>query len=74
MTAPPTLTTSSECTEVDGVGWFAEDAENGTLYTTIGRRVFVELGVPSHYTSGAGALVDVAGVVSAHDPLERACQ
>lgn len=72
--APPSLTASSECTEVQGVGWFAEDAEGGTLYTTIGRRAFVELGVPSEYTSAAGALVDVAEVVTAHDPVERPCE
>ncbi len=71
---PPGLTPTSECIEVDGVGWFGESAEGGMLYTTIGRRVFVELGVPSDYAPEAGALVDMAAAVTAHDPLERPCQ
>ena len=72
--APPTLTTSSECLEVDGVGWFAEQAEGGMLYTTIGRAVFVELAVPSHYAPESGALVDVAPPVAARDPLRQPCR
>ena len=71
---PPGLTAASECLEVQGVGWFAEEVEGGMLYTTIGRRAFVELGVPEHYAPEAGALVDVAAAVSARDPLQQPCQ
>ena len=72
--APPTLTATSECLEVNGVGWFAEDAEGGRLFTTIGRRAFVEVGVPRAYAPEAGALVDLAPAVSSHDPLLQPCQ
>lgn len=73
VAAPPGLTAASECLEVDGVGWFAEQVEGGMLYTTIGRAVFVEVGVPTHYAPEAGALVDLAAAVQAHDPLQRPC-
>jgi len=72
--APPGLTPESECLEVNGVGWFSEDADGGTLYTTIGREVLVELGVPEDYAPEASALVDVAAAVSAHDPLLKPCR
>ncbi len=71
--APPGLTPTSECVEVDEVGWFREPAEGGTLFTTIGRAVFVEVGVPSAYTPEVDVLVDLAGAVRSHDPLEQPC-
>ncbi len=74
VAAPPGLVPTSECLEVNGVGWFAEEAEGGRLYTTIGRRVFVEVGVPSDYGPQASALVDLAAAVSAQDPLVKPCQ
>jgi hypothetical protein len=74
VTAPPGLTPSSECLEVNGVGWFSEDAEGGALFTTVGRAVFVEVGVPHDYAPEVNPLVDLATAVSAHDPLERPCR
>jgi hypothetical protein len=71
---PPGLTAASECLEVNGVGWYAEQAATGYLFTTIGRTAYVEVGVPSHYRPEANALVDLAAVVSAHDPLTQPCR
>ncbi len=70
---PPTLEPSSQCVEVNGVGWFAEQAPGGYLFTTIGRTAFVELAVPSDYAPEANALVDVAAAVTAHDPQQTPC-
>lgn len=70
---PAALTPSSQCFEVNGVGWFAEAADGGYLFTTIGRTAYVELAVPSDYAPEANALVDVAATVSAHDPLQTPC-
>jgi hypothetical protein len=64
VAAPPGLTASSECLEVNGVGWFDEPAEGGVLFTTVGRAVFVEV----------GALVDLADAVTAHDPVQQPCR
>jgi len=57
---PPTLGATSACFEVNGVGWFAEQATGGYLFTAVGRSVYVEVGVPSAYAPEANALVDVA--------------
>jgi hypothetical protein len=72
--APPSLTRSSECLEVEGVGWFSEDAEGGVLFTTIGRAAYVEVGVPHDYAPEVNPLVDLAAAVSAHDPLGQPCR
>lgn len=60
---PPGLGDASECFEVNGVGWFAEEAQGGYLFTTIGRSAYVEVGVPAEYAPEANALVDVAEAV-----------
>jgi hypothetical protein len=70
---PPKLTAASPCYEVNGVGWFAEEASGGYLFTTIGRATFIEVGVPSRYAPEANALVDLAATVSAHDRLLKPC-
>ena len=70
---PPDLNQASECFEVNGVGWFAEEGEGGALFTTIGRQTYVEVGVPSEYAPEGNALVDVAAAVSEHNPLVKAC-
>ena len=72
--APPGLTASSECLEVNGVGWFAEAASGGTLFTTIGRAVFVEVGVPQDYAPEVDVLVDLAAAVGEENPVERPCR
>ena len=70
---PPKLTAASPCYEVNGVGWFAEEASGGYLFTTIGRPAFIEVGVPSEYAPEANALVDLAATVGTHDPLLKPC-
>lgn len=71
---PPGLTASSECLEVNGVGWFAEPAQRGMIFTTIGRPALVELSVPAAYAPGSGALVDLAPAVTDHDPVSTPCR
>ena len=70
---PPSLGDASQCFEVNGVGWFAEQGTGGYLFTTIGRSTYVEVGVPSAYAPEANALVDLAAAVSANDPLVKPC-
>jgi hypothetical protein len=70
---PPGLTPTSECLEVNGVGWYAEEASGGMIFTTIGRPAFVELSVPTAYAPESGALVDVGRAVAAHDPVTTPC-
>ena len=72
--APPGLGRASECLEVNGIGWFAEEASGGMIFTTIGRRAYVEVAVPTQYAPESGALVDLGGTVAAHDPLVTPCR
>lgn len=72
--APPGLTPTSDCLEVNGVGWFAEEAQGGMIFTTIGRPAYVEVSVPTRYAPGSGALVDLGAAVAAHDPVTTPCQ
>jgi hypothetical protein len=72
--APPGLTSFSECLEINGIGWFAEEATGGMIFTTIGRTAFVEVSVPTAYTPASGALVDLGAAVTAHDPVVKPCR
>ena len=74
VTAPAALTPTSECLEVNGVGWFAEEAQNGLIFTTIGRPAYVEVAVPTTYAPESGALADLSDAVAAHDPVTTPCQ
>ncbi|MVA75648.1 DUF3515 family protein [Auraticoccus sp. F435] len=70
---PAALEPTSQCFEVEGVGWFAEPATDGYLFTTIGRTAFVEVGVPSRYAPEADVLVELAPLVREHDPVLQPC-
>ena len=63
----------SQCFEVNGVGWFAAPAGNGVVFTTIGRKVYVEVAVPHRYAPEANALTDLSGAISQHDPVITPC-
>jgi hypothetical protein len=63
----------SQCFEVNGVGWFAKEAGNGVIFTTIGRKLYVEIAVPAKYSPEANALTDVSDAVKAHNTLITAC-
>ncbi|MFI5713216.1 DUF3515 domain-containing protein [Kribbella sp. NPDC051620] len=73
--APPAgmAQAQSQCFEVNGVGWYAQQVTNGYLFTTIGRKVYLELAVPSKYAPEANALTDVSDAVKAHNTLITPC-
>jgi hypothetical protein len=72
--APPTLTGSAaQCFEVNGIGWYAEPRPNGTIFTTYGRKVYVELAVPTAYAPEANALTDLSGPIATHNPQVTPC-
>lgn len=70
---PAAMETDPRCFEVDGIGWFAEEGEGGFFFTTIGRDVRIQLGVPSAYAPEADALVDVAEAIQRHNPEHTPC-
>lgn len=63
----------SQCFEVNGVGWFATPAQNGVVFTTMGRKVFVEVAVPNRYAPEANALTDLATPIKTHNPVVTPC-
>lgn len=70
---PAAMATDTRCFEVDGVGWFSQEGDTGYLFTTIGRGVTVQVGVPQDYAPEANALVDLAAAIEAHDPEHTPC-
>jgi hypothetical protein len=73
--APPAgmAEAQSQCFEVNGVGWFAKQVENGFIFTTIGRSLYFEVAVPAKYTPEANALTDVSDAVQKHNKLVTPC-
>ena len=73
--APPAgmAEAQSQCFEVNGVGWFAKEVTNGVIFTTIGRKVYLEVAVPAKYKPEANALTDVSDAVKAHNTLITPC-
>ncbi|WP_433006588.1 DUF3515 domain-containing protein [Kribbella sp. CA-294648] len=63
----------SQCFEVNGVGWYAQQVTNGHIFTTIGRKLYLELAVPSKYAPEANALTDVADAIKTHNTLITPC-
>ncbi|WP_297727740.1 DUF3515 family protein, partial [Mycobacterium sp.] len=55
--APPAgmAEAQSQCFEVNGIGWFAKEVQNGFIFTTIGRKVYLEVAVPDKYIPEANA-------------------
>ena len=63
---PAGLTPTSEVLEVERVEWFLDDTGRELRFTTVGRRVAVEVVVPASVERSAatGALVDLAPAVA----------
>lgn len=70
---PVALKPDSQCHDVNGVGWLAEKQPDGWLFTTIGRKHYISLDVPSDYEPAADALADVADLVRRHLPNVKPC-
>ncbi|WOQ18458.1 DUF3515 domain-containing protein [Raineyella sp. W15-4] len=70
---PAGLTPTSQCLEVNGVGWWSQDGVTGTVFTTVGRAAYVQVGVPNSYGNTGDALAELASVVADHDTLLRPC-
>ncbi|HZX07737.1 DUF3515 domain-containing protein [Kribbella sp.] len=73
--APPAgmAEAQSQCFEVNGVGWYAKQVQNGYIFTTIGRTLYFEVAVPNKYSPEANALTDVSDTVQKHDKLVTPC-
>jgi hypothetical protein len=73
--APPAglAESQAQCFEVNGIGWFAKQVQNGVIFTTIGRKVYLEVAVPNKYAPEANALTDLSDAVKTHNTLITPC-
>jgi hypothetical protein len=62
---PAGLTRTSELVEVNGVAWFLDERDSAYVFTTTGRRAYVQVRVPSSVDRSAATapLVDLAPTV-----------
>lgn len=69
---PAALTSSSECMEVDGVGWFSQQHGDVYTFTTIGRDGYLEVQVSPLSMPPSNALVDLTAAAR-RLPLRQPC-
>lgn len=60
---PSGLDATATCDEINGVGWFTENASWGYTFTTIGRSAYLEVRVPASNSPAANALIDLTPAV-----------
>lgn len=70
---PTALTPGSTCFTANEVDWFPEPADRGAIFTAIGRAALIEVRVPERYQPPGDALIDLAPVITAHDPDRGGC-
>ena len=70
---PQGMTPTSQCLEVEGVGWWPQEGATGQVFTTLDRATYVQVGVPNSYGNTGDALAVLSPVVAAHVPQVRPC-
>lgn len=70
---PVSASSGAACYEVNGVGWYADEQPQQVTFTTVGRRLNLEVVVGSAFAPQADVLIDLAAAVKAHDPVVRPC-
>lgn len=66
---PAALTPASEILEVNGIDWFVETFERGTVFTTVGRVVDLQVRVPLELRPEARVLTEMAEVIDRVVPI-----
>lgn len=69
VSRPAALTATAQVVEVNGVDWFPETFERGTVFTTFGRVAYVEVQVPLELRPEANVLTDLASAITQAVPL-----
>jgi hypothetical protein len=59
---------TAESFEINGVTWLPEQLAHGYRFTTLRRKVLVEVTVPHHYNPEVNPLTDLAKAVKRTDP------
>lgn len=70
---PEGMGPTSQCLEVDGVGWWPQDGATGQVFTTLDRATYVQVGVPNGYGNTGEVLAQLSPVIAEHLPQTSAC-
>lgn len=70
---PDAFEPGAACTTIEGVDWFAEEAERGYVFTTVGRQARIEVSIPDDYRPESELLVELAAVINQNDPVTQPC-
>lgn len=70
---PAGMQPTSQCLEVEGVGWWPQDGTTGMVFTTLDRAAYVEVGVPNSYGNTGDVLAQLSPLVSEHLALTTPC-
>lgn len=70
---PAAMVAGVTCFTANDVDWFPEDADGGAIFTAIGRDAMIEVRVPGRYQPPGDALIDLAPVITEHDPDRGGC-
>lgn len=70
---PAAMVPGVTCFTANGVDWFPEEADGGSIFTAIGRAALLEVRVPQRYLPPGDALIELAPVITAHDPDRGGC-
>lgn len=70
---PQGLTATSQCLEVEGVGWWPREGLTGQVFTTIDRATYVQVGVPNSYGNTGDVLAQLSPLVAEHIPQTTPC-
>jgi len=60
VSAPASMTASSQLISINGVDWFQESLTNGNRFTSVNTSEFIEINIPNAYEPAAGLLIDLA--------------
>ncbi len=62
---PPDFKADSMSGEIDGINWYATQASDAVIYTTVDREPRVSLSVPRHYSQAFDLLVSLTKALKA---------
>ncbi|WP_165368080.1 DUF3515 domain-containing protein [Phytoactinopolyspora endophytica] len=65
---PAAYQLDAQLLDIDGVGWFAEEADGGTFFTATDRETMVEVAVPDDYAPEGLILQDLSLTIAEHIP------
>jgi hypothetical protein len=68
---PAAYRPDAQLLDTDGIGWFAEEGDGGTFFTSTDRQILIEVAVPDDYAPEGFILYDINPAVAANVP-ERA--